>query len=118
MVKIIHCLGIAAAILLIVSCFMPWGYYADVKESFTGFYSFKNEYGKPGMFLTILSVVTLVFMLLPRIWAKRANLFITALGVGYAIKTYVLYSSCYNAYCPEKKAGIFISLEYLDEAGA
>ena len=108
MVKIIHCLGIAAAILLIVSCFMPWGYYADVKENFTGFYSFKNEYGKPGMFLTIIAIVTLVFMLLPRIWAKRANLFITALGVGYAIKTYVLYSSCYNAYCPEMKPWIYV----------
>ncbi len=110
MVKIIHWLGIAAGILLIVSCFLPWGYYADVKETFTGFYSHDNIYGKPGKLLVILAVVTLVFMVLPKIWAKRTNLFLTALGVGYAIKTYVLFSSCYNAYCPEMKAGIYIML--------
>jgi hypothetical protein len=28
--------------------------------------------------------------------------------VAYAIKTYILYTSCYNAYCPDKKAGIFL----------
>ena len=49
-------------------------------------------------------------MLLPKIWAKRSNLFICAVGVGYAIKSYVLFTSCYNAYCPEKKIGIYLML--------
>jgi hypothetical protein len=60
--------------------------------------------------LSTIAIIVFGFMLLPRLWAKRANLFITALGVGYAIKTYILYTSCYNAYCPEKKAGIFLMM--------
>jgi hypothetical protein len=49
-------------------------------------------------------------MVLPKIWAKRANLFVCALGVGYAIKSYILFASCYNAYCPEKRVGLFLML--------
>ena len=89
---------------------MPWAYYADIKETFTGLYSYNNNYGKPGKFLIFFAVVGFVLMYLPKIWAKRTNLFLCAITVGYAIKTYILYTSCYNAYCPEKKAGIFLML--------
>ena len=113
--SIAHRLGLLACISLIASCFLPWTYYADVHipgalRTFTGFITYHNQYGRPGKLLTLIAVITFAFMLLPKIWAKRANLFIAALGVGYAIKTYILYTSCYNAYCPEKKAGIFIMM--------
>lgn len=108
--KILQQLGLIACIALILSCFMPWAYYADIKETFTGLYSYNNNYGKPGKFLIFFAVVGFVLMYLPKIWAKRTNLFLCAISVGYAIKTYILYTSCYNAYCPEKKAGIFLML--------
>ncbi len=109
-IKILQWLGIAACIVLIVSCFMPWAYYADKHQDFTGFYSFQNEYGKPGKFLVGVGVIALVLMLLPKIWAKRVNVFLCALNVGYTIKTYILFTSCYYAYCPEKKIGIYLVL--------
>jgi len=113
---ILHRIGLLACIVLVVSCFLPWTYYADphiateAERTFTGFFTYQNQYGKPGKLLTLIAIIVLVFMLLPKIWAKRANLFIAALGMGYAIKTYVLFTSCYNAYCPEKKAGIFVMM--------
>ena len=110
MPKILHYAGLTACIALIVSCFLPWAYFADINEHFTGLYSYKNEYGKPGKFFILIAVVVFVFMLLPKIWAKRTNLFICAVGVGYAIKSYILFTSCYNAYCPEQKPAIFIML--------
>jgi len=100
--------GLAACVLLVISCFLPWTYYADLDQNFTGFYSWQNNYGKPGYFLVLLTVLIFIFMLVPKIWAKRANLFLSALAVGYAIKTYILFTSCYNAYCPEKKIGIYL----------
>ena len=109
-IRIIYWLGITACIVLIMSCFMPWAYYADLKQYFIGFYSFQNEYGRPGKFLVLVAVIALVFMLLPKLWAKRANLFLCALGVGYTIKTYILFGSCYNNYCPEKQVGIYLML--------
>ena len=103
-------MGFVACLLMVVACFMPWAYYADIKETFTGFYSFKNNYGKPGKFLTLFAVIAFILMYLPKVWAKRINLFVCAVSLGYAIKSYILFTSCYNAYCPEKKAGIFLML--------
>jgi len=60
--------------------------------------------------LVILAAIVLLFMLLPKIWAKRTNLFLSALTVAYAFKSYVLFTSCYNNYCPEKKYGVFLML--------
>ena len=114
--KILHWLGLTACIILIFSCFMPWAYFADphivgeANKTFTGFYSYQNNYGKPGKLLVTTGVIVLLLMLLPKIWAKRTNLFLCALVVGYAIKTYILFVSCYNAYCPEKRIGIFLML--------
>ncbi|MBL0356898.1 MAG: hypothetical protein IPP72_08385 [Chitinophagaceae bacterium] len=108
--KILQQIGFVACIALVVACFMPWAYYADIKETFTGFYSFQNNYGKPGKFLTLVAIIAFVLMYLPKVWAKRTNLFVCALGVGYAIKSYILFTSCYNAYCPEKEAGVYLML--------
>lgn len=101
-------IGIAAAAALIIVCFMPWTYHADVQKAFTGFFSENNAYGKPGKFLVAFSVISALLFILPKIWAKRTNLFVTGIMLAYAIKTYILYTSCYNAYCPEKKAGIYL----------
>lgn len=101
-------IGLATAIALIIVCFIPWTYHEDVQKSFTGFFSQNDAYGKPGKFLIFFSAVSVLLILIPRIWAKRTNLFVTGIMLAYAIKTYILYTSCYNAYCPEKKAGIFL----------
>ena len=108
--KLIYWAGVAACIILIISCFVPWTYHADVGKTFNGFFSEQNQYGKPGKMLVFFGLMILVFMLLPRVWAKRANLFLTAFLLAYAIKTYILFTSCYNAYCPDKRAGIYIML--------
>lgn len=107
-VKYLHWIGIAACITLIVSCFLPWSYHADLKQTFNGFYSFDNHYGKPGIFLCFFAALILIFMLLPKVWAKRTNLFIAALTLAYGIKTFILFSSCYNNYCPQKLFGLYL----------
>ena len=109
-VKYLHWLGIMACITLMASCFLPWVYYGDINQTFTGFYSYQNQYGRPGKLLVSLGAVVMIFMLLPKTWAKRANLFICALLVAYAVKTYILFSSCYNNYCPQKLFSLYLML--------
>ena len=115
-VKFLSWIGMLACITLIISCFLPWAYYADphitneTERTFNGFYSFKQQYGKPGNTLVFLGSLILLFMILPKVWAKRTNLFLAAFALAYAIKSYILFTSCYNAYCPEKRIGIFIML--------
>jgi hypothetical protein len=110
LVKWLHYLGIAACITLIISCFLPWGFYADINQEFTGLYSYKNQYGKPGKLLITMSVLILIFMLLPKVIGKRINLFLSAFTVAYAITKFILFSSCYNNYCPERRFGLYLML--------
>lgn len=107
-VKSLHWLGIAACITLIISCFLPWTFHADLNQSFTGFYSYDNHYGKPGKFLVFFAVIIGVFMILPKVWAKRTNLFLSAFTFAYAISKFVAFSSCYNNYCPQKLFGLYL----------
>lgn len=103
-------IGIGAAIVLVVACFLPWTFHPDLNKSFTGFFSEKNNYGKPGKVFIVFAVVAIVFFLIPRIWAKRWNLLIGALTVAYAIKSFIVFSGCYHGICPAKQAGLWIML--------
>jgi len=48
--------------------------------------------------------------LIPKIWAKRINIFIAAINLALAIKNYILFTMCREGICPEKKAGIYLLL--------
>lgn len=109
-IKLLHWLGLVACIGLVISCFLPWVYFGDINQQFNGFYSYQNYYGKPGKFLVIMAVFSFVLFLLSKVWAKRTNLFVCALLVAYSIKSFILFSSCYNNYCPQKMIGLYIMI--------
>lgn len=101
-------IGLAVCVTMIVGCFLPWAYYADLGKNFTGFYSENNSYGKPGKFFTSLAVIAAVLIMIDKVWAKRILLLLAPINIGYLIRTYLLYTTCYNAYCPEKKIGLYL----------
>lgn len=101
-------IGFAAAVLVIISCFLPWAYYSDIDKHFTGFFSYQNMYGKPAKAFIFLALVSVILISINKIWAKRTLLFVTAVNVAYLIKTYVLFTSCYSGVCPQKEYGIFL----------
>ncbi len=101
-------IGLLACALLILSSFLPWAYYADLNKTFNGLFSENNNYGKPGKFFIFFALTSITLIYLDKVWAKRVHLFLSALNIGYLIKTYILFTSCYNAYCPEKRAGLYL----------
>ncbi len=103
-------LGMAAAVILVAACFLPWTWYPDIQKSFNGFFSEQNVYGKPGRVLIFFAAIAVFFYIVPRVWAKRANLLICSITLAYAIKSFILFSGCYRGVCPERQAGIWILL--------
>jgi hypothetical protein len=103
-------LGLAACIVLIGSCFMHWTFYPDLQKHFTGFFTEKNYYGRPGLLLSFVAGFGILSYLLNKVWSYRLNLIFSAIGMAYAIKSYLLYTSAYDGYVPTKEAGIFIML--------
>ena len=100
-------IGLFSCIGLVVSCFLPWAYYPDLHKSFSGFFSEQNVYGKPGIAFTFFAIISVILLFINTIWAKRTLIFVAALNLGYLLKTYVIYTSCYKGYCPEKQYGIY-----------
>ena len=100
--------GIIAALVLIASCFIPWTYYPDIDKTFTGFFSQANAYGKPGKAIIFFSVLSIILFIIPKIWAKRFNVLVTAITIAYCVRSYVLFTTCSGGVCPEKKVGIFL----------
>ncbi len=99
--------GLLIYILIGVVCFMPWTYHADLDKYFTGFFSQNNVYGKPGKFFILFSVCSICCLLIDRVWAKFTHIFFAGVLLAYALKTYHLFTSSYNAYTPEKQFGIY-----------
>jgi hypothetical protein len=103
-------IAVLGSALLILSCFLPWAYYPDLDKVFTGFFSEKNIYGRPGKWLTVMAILSLLCHFLPQVFYKRLNLLLMALNLAYAVKSYIIYAACYHGYCPEKRTGIYLML--------
>lgn len=101
-------IGVLACVLLVISCFLPWAFYADINKSFNGFFSEQNIYGKPGKVFIFIAVFSVILILLNKIWAKRALIFLSAINIAYFIKTYVLFTTCYATLCPQKEYGLYL----------
>jgi hypothetical protein len=103
-------IGIAASLLIILACFLPWTFHPDLNKYFTGFYSEENLYGKPGKLFVILACLLIVLFAIPRVWAKRTNWVIATIAVAYTIREYFLFTTCYSGICPVKEMGIYLLL--------
>lgn len=108
--KLFKWLGIIAAIVLVISCFLPWTYHPDIQKTFTGFFSENAVYGRPGILIVTLASISILLILIPKVWAKRINIFIVGILLAFAIRCFMIFTGCYVGICPEKKAGIWIML--------
>ncbi len=58
------------------------------------------------IFITVLFY--LFFSLTHKVWAKRANLAVTALNMAWAIRNYFIITLCRGGECPEKEMAIYL----------
>ncbi len=101
-------IGLAAVMVLIVSCFLPWMFIASKNIVVSGVDSSGTSFGKPGYFHFFFSFFFILFTLIPRVWAKRVNLLVTALNMAWAVRNYFIITTCRSGECPEKHEGIYL----------
>jgi hypothetical protein len=102
--------GIAAALLLVVSCFTPWVVIESKNLILSGVDTTGTNYGRPAFIHFIFTAFFLLLTLVPRVWAKRANLLAAALNLAWAIRNFFIISACSGGECPVKKAGLLLVL--------
>ncbi len=103
-------IGLAAAVLLIVSCFGPWVYIEIANITVRGVDSGGTNYGKPGYFHLAFVFLFLIFSFIPRIWAKQWNLLVTAINLGWGIRNFFKLSACEAGECPVRKWGLYLMM--------
>lgn len=104
-------IGVIAALLLVICCFLPWitinvngtmlvlnGYYGKVNESLT----FGKQYIPHSFFCSIC----ILLFLINKVWAKRINMLFTLLSLSWAIKNFIVFGFC-RPQCPTKQVGIY-----------
>jgi hypothetical protein len=69
-----------------------------------------NYYGKAGIPITIITCIILLFIIIPRTWAKRVNLFLSAFLVAYCFRTFIIFTASLFEGEVEKKVGIYLML--------
>ena len=100
--------GAAAGVLLIIACFMTWIVVPGRNIIVSGVDATGTSFGKPGYFHMLFSFFFLLFSFIPRIWAKRTNLLVTALNLAWAMRNYFIISACRGGECPEKHVALYL----------
>ncbi len=102
-------IGIAAGLLMILVGTFTWSYIPSINASVTGFGSETfGKYGKPVMMNIILFCIAVLFFLLPKVWAKKANLYVGAINFAWALRNVVLLSTCQGGECPQTTAWLYV----------
>ena len=108
--RLIKWIGVIAAMILIVSCFLAWVTIDSKNLIISGVDAPGTNYGKPGYFNLLMTLFFLLFTFIQRIWSKRINLLVAALNLAWAVRNYFIISACQGGECPEKQAGLYLLL--------
>jgi hypothetical protein len=96
-------------ILLVLSCFLPWYRLEWLDLTITGMQA-GEKFGKPAYWHFILSFFFLLFVFVPRVWAKQWNVFIAAVNCAWTARNFFALAMCSGGECPERQYGIWLLL--------
>jgi hypothetical protein len=102
--------GLVAAVIIIVSAFLPWLTVESRHLVFTGLQTKGSNFGEPGKLNIVLSVIAALLMIVQKQWAQRVNVFVTGFLIAWTFRNMVLFARCEMGECPEKEIGLYLSL--------
>jgi len=100
-------IGLITAVILVIACFSPWIFIESKNLTISGIDTTGTTFGKPGYFHFVLAGLFLFCSFVPRVWAKRLNLLVTGLNVGWALRNFFVISGCMGGDCPVKLIGLY-----------
>ena len=103
-------LGCIAVVLLAAVCYLPWSYIEENNILITGMSAPGTLFGKPGLMHFVLGGILILLFLIPRLWAKRTNVFFGAVNLAWSVRNYILLSTCYMGECPKLRYGIYLEI--------
>ena len=102
--------GIIAVFILVAICYLPWSVIEEKNLVVTGMSAPGTMFGKPGLMHLVLGVPMIILFIIPKIWAKRINVFLGAVNVAWSVRNYILLTTCFMGECPSVKSALYISI--------
>ncbi len=106
--KYAQLIGIIAAAAIIGICYLPWSYIASQQITITGLSAAGTDFGRPGMMNIYLCSACILLFIIPKIWAKRTNIFIAGINMAWSFRNFLVLSTCLAGECPEKLYGLWL----------
>jgi hypothetical protein len=103
-------IGLTCIIIILILCFQPWVVISSEELVITGFDSGLTRFGQPGKLHFYFCIPSALLFLLPYVWAKRTNLFFTAINLSWAVRNFIVLSACQAGECPEKQIALYLIL--------
>ena len=103
-------LSVLAIALLVIGCFLPWMTIESKGITITGLDTKGTLYGKPAYFHFLWAGLLLSFLMLNKIWSKRAAVGVVAFNLAWAARNFLLIPACQMGECPVRKEGLYLLL--------
>ncbi|TDW96764.1 hypothetical protein [Dinghuibacter silviterrae] len=101
-------IGIVLVLAFGVVAFLPWIYIPSLHVFVKGMDAGGTLFGKPALFNIFCCGFALLFFAIPRLWAKRANIFFTTMNLAWALKNFIILSICREGECPERLPSLYL----------
>lgn len=103
-------IGILAAVVVIVSAFLPWLTIESKQLVFTGIDTTGSSFGEPGKVNVFMAGIAVALFAANKWWAGRVNLFISGFLLAWTFRNFLLFSRVEMGEWPHREAGLYLSL--------
>jgi hypothetical protein len=101
-------IGILFCGILVLTAYFPWIYIDSLQVYVSGVgANIKTVFGKPVLMNFYLLPIIIMFFLIPKLWAKKLNPFLGAINFAWALRNFLLLSTCRNGECPQQQVALY-----------
>ena len=96
--------------ILVASVFFTWVVIESKNLVISGMQTTGTSYGKPGLLTLVFCALVAVFALVPRIWAHRICILCSAFNAAWALRNFLMLSTCQGGECPQRQPAFYVYL--------
>jgi len=103
-------LGLLATVTMVIACFYPWITIPTKDIVVSGVDSAGTAFGKPGYLHFIFGGLYTIFLVIAKEWARKIALFAAAFNIAWAVRNFLIISTCHAGICPERQTALYVVL--------
>ena len=96
--------------LLVAACYLPWMTIKSRGIAINGVNTTGTTFGNPAYFHFFWIGLYALFLLIGKVWSRRAAMGFAAFNFAWAVRNFLLIPACQMGECPERQIGLYLLL--------